>query len=149
MDYIGLASDIISFIEVGCKVAKCCHDIRNSATGATETNYHVERITSDLEGAARSLRNADFTQNDEQLCAMAKECEKLSTKLIGILQGLQPSRPGKLRALWKSIVAYFCEDEVRRLDDCLSSYRQQLVLRLQLLMLYVKSVGHLKAAQSF
>jgi hypothetical protein len=135
MEYIGLASNIISFIEVGTKVAKCYYDIRNSNSGATETNNHVERITHELEDAAKSLSDGDSTGNDEELRALAKECEKLSKHLLGIIHGLQPSRAGRIHAFLKSIEAYRREDDIIRMDGLLSSYRQQLALRLQFLML--------------
>jgi len=144
MEYVGLASSIICFIEVGCKVAKCYSDIRSSASGATETNDHVMTMTHDLEDATRSIKAFDSTRIDEELHDLAEKCEKLSTQLISILHGLQPSRPGKLRALLKSIEIYRREEEIRRMEGLLVGYRQQLMLRLQLLMLCVNLIVGLR-----
>lgn len=135
MEAAGLASSIITFIEVGVKVFQCYSQIRASKRGVTATNEHIETTTLDLKAAAQRLKEADPDRSDNVLYTLAQNCDKVSTELIKVLEGLHPSTPGRFRAFLKSIKAYWYDDDIRRLDSLLISYRQQLGLRLQLLML--------------
>lgn len=134
MEAVGLASSIITFIEAGFRVYGCYSQIRASTSGATAINEHIETITRDLKAAVQPLETANSDQSDNALYRLAQNCRKVSKELIEVLGDLRPSKPGRLRAFAKSIKAYWREDAIRRLNETLMSYRQELALHLQILM---------------
>ena len=53
---LGLAANLLQFIELGIKVTSKTRDIHNSATGALVENLDLEILTDDLSTVARRLR---------------------------------------------------------------------------------------------
>ena len=51
MEAVGLASGIITFIDISYKIVRGSYEIYTSATGATTDNVHVGTVAEDLERA--------------------------------------------------------------------------------------------------
>ncbi|KAK1655004.1 hypothetical protein BDP81DRAFT_390001 [Colletotrichum phormii] len=58
MEAAGLASSILTFIDMSYKIAKGTYEIYQSATGVTAENAHVSNVITDLEEAAAGLGTA-------------------------------------------------------------------------------------------
>ncbi|ROV91196.1 hypothetical protein VMCG_09336 [Cytospora schulzeri] len=67
MDATGLASSIITFIDVAYKIVHQTYDVHKSANGITEENGHTSLVVNDLKKVAADLKNHPQTKNDEDL----------------------------------------------------------------------------------
>lgn len=137
MDAAGLASSIITFIDVAYKIIRESYDVHKSANGATEENDHASLVVNDLKKVAADLKSHPQTKNDKDLLRISTQCYELSRELLQLLDRFLPKGPRK----WQSFVAA-ChilrhQKETASIEKRLDQYRQQIVGRLLWLLLYV------------
>lgn len=139
MEAIGLASAIISFIDVASKIVRGAHEVYTSVDGATRGNDHTSVVIGDLQRVTADLGSHPQTSNDQDLLTLSDKCHKLSSELLQLLHKFLPKTPGK----WQSFVAA-CrilrkQKEAASLEASLDRYRQQISERLLWLLLLVTS----------
>jgi hypothetical protein len=134
---IGLAGNILSFIDYGTKVISTSIDIYDSVSGSTEDTRTSDTIATEMRQFAAKLQSPDQTQlsgENKALCKLATECEGLAKRILELVEKTKSKNP-KSRS--SSLVAGFktkrYEGERRKLEDQLSNCRAQLGLRLNYL----------------
>jgi hypothetical protein len=134
---IGLASNILTFVDIATKVVTGTHEVYTSATGATSENAQIETITSDLRDAADDL-NVEVSgkgKHERALKDLAAKCEKLSEELLEILGGLGVSgTQSKRKSLMVVIKSMRKEGKIAGMEKRLVEYRSQILLRLTMLL---------------
>jgi hypothetical protein len=112
MAIIGLASNIISFIEFGLKIAAGARYARDSPHGTTEEVCELDLIVSDIRESNEAVvhwANAPSSQrlsaHEKRILAMAHECENVAKELKETIRSLQ-MREGRPRALEGGRVAF-------------------------------------------
>ncbi|KAI3394054.1 hypothetical protein diail_3273 [Diaporthe ilicicola] len=130
MEAVGLASSIITFIDVAIKIVRGAHEVYTSADGATRGNDHTGVVIRDLQRVTADLRSHPQSSNDQELVILSNKCHKLSDELLQLLHDFLPKTPGK----WQSFVAA-CrtlrkQKEVAAIEASLDRYRQQISQRL-------------------
>ncbi|EXJ81430.1 hypothetical protein A1O3_07722 [Capronia epimyces CBS 606.96] len=134
---IGLASNILSFIDFSCGVVKHTYEVYNSATGATSANAHIKTVIDDLAKATEALgpEVEATTKHSKALHELAQKCSGLSEDLLRILKKLQVTRKNsKWQSLRKTLRAAWSEKEVASIEKRLDSYRSEIIMRLQLML---------------
>ncbi|CAG8955159.1 hypothetical protein HYFRA_00007175 [Hymenoscyphus fraxineus] len=89
---IGLASNIISFLDYGVKTIHSAREIYDSSTGMTEKSSHLESIATKMKQFASNLvapENSAKDQSENDLCDLALECRLISMKIIKLLEKLK------------------------------------------------------------
>lgn len=137
MEAIGLASSIITFIDVAYKILCGAHEVYISQDGATKSNDHTGVVVSDLQRVTADLQAHQLTSADEDLVKLSNKCHDLSGELLQLLHKFLPRTPGK----WQSFVAA-CrilrkQKEAASMETSLDRYRQQISERLLWLLLFV------------
>lgn len=137
MEAIGLASSIITFIDVAYKIVHGAHEVYTSQDGATKSNDHTAVVVSDLQRVTADLQVHQTSVTDEDLVRLSSKCNELSGELLHLLRKFLPKTPGK----WQSFVAA-CkilrkQKEAASMEASLDRYRQQISERLLWLLLYV------------
>lgn len=137
MEAIGLASSIITFIDVAYKIVQGAHEVYVSQDGATKSNDHTGVVVSDLQRVTADLRAHQLSSTDEELITLSSKCHDLSGELLQLLHKFLPKTPGK----WQSFVAA-CrilrkQKEAAAMEASLDRYRQQIAERLLWLLLFV------------
>ncbi|KAL4885296.1 hypothetical protein BJY04DRAFT_214631 [Aspergillus karnatakaensis] len=134
---IGLASNILQFIEFGTNVCNGIHEIASSSTGLTDSNTHLSVVVDDLKRAADGLLT-DLKGNNKhevELIKLAGECKDLSAELVAIFLKLKAKKGDRLwstvRTAWKSTLR---EKKVALIEKRLTDYRGQIALRLNMLL---------------
>lgn len=138
---IGLASNIITFLEFGYDVLSKARDIQVSASGASSTNASLSSMAQRLDEVASSLQGsgagATTSSEEQSLTKLAAECRELCADLLPALEALRAKKPSSRRsALWAALRETTGRknlDELqRRIDRC----RQQLSVELAALTRY-------------
>ena len=137
MEAVGLASSIITFIDVAYKIVCGAHEVYVSQDGATKSNDHTAIVVSDLQRVTADLRVHQLSSTDEDLIKLSNNCHDLSGELLQLLHRFLPRTPGK----WQSFVAAWRilrkKKEAASMEASLDRYRQQISERLLWLLLFV------------
>lgn len=147
MEAIGLASSIITFIDVAYKIVQGAHEVYVSQDGTTKSNDHTSVVVSDLQRVTADLQAHQLSSTDQELITLSNKCNDLSGELLQLLHKFLPKTPGK----WQSFVAA-CrilrkQKEAASMEASLDRYRQQIAERLLWLLLCVPHHKSCKLAQ--
>lgn len=138
MEAVGLASSILTFIDVAYKILHGSYKVYKSSNGSTEENTHISEVVGDLSRVSISLGTNQQGLCDPDLVELSLRCSTLSEKLLELLKSFVPEDPSKKRqsfvAAWR---IFRKQEEAVAMEKRLDQYRQQITLRLILLLLYV------------
>jgi hypothetical protein len=129
---LGLASNIVQFIDFGSKLLSTGRELRNSADGVLEANIELEVITKDLVSIDEQLMRSSGlltlrTEGERALQTLAASCRKDAERLLSILDKFKVSSPSsKWKSLGKGIRILWKKDEVDELLARLDRARSQL-----------------------
>ncbi|KAK2606812.1 hypothetical protein N8I77_005538 [Diaporthe amygdali] len=131
---IGLASNIISFIDFSVRLLKGFQEIHDSQHGALEENKSRETITREMQHMSAGLllfRASDKVEEDSGLRILAEECHGLSIELILLLEKVKSKNPGsKAQNLLSALRNKVYDSERASLEARLNECRGQLHLQL-------------------
>jgi arginyl-tRNA synthetase len=134
---LGLASNILTFVDYATKIMTGTYEVYKSVTGTTEENAHIDTIIGDLRKVTDDL-DSDLvgeTKHERALKELASKCEKLSDELLRLLEKLIVSGN---HSTWKSlkvkIKSMRKEKELAGMEKRLGEYRSQILLRLTLML---------------
>ena len=134
---VGFAASILTFIDFSWSLVRGSHEVYRSGLGITTDNAHISNVLDDLlkvtEGIETDIKGQN--QHEEALIKLAKKCKSLSQDLSKILQNLRMKKDTKwesLKTTWKSMLK---EKEVASIEKRLGEYREEIVVRLNLMLL--------------
>ncbi|KAL5044744.1 hypothetical protein BDW71DRAFT_209114 [Aspergillus fruticulosus] len=134
---IGLASNILQFVEFGAELCGRIHEVASSATGLTEENEHLNLVAEELKSVTDGLivNLKGNTKHEAELVKLAGQCRDLSAELTAILLKLKLKKEDRLwssvRAAWKSTIK---EKKISSIEKRLGVYRAQIILRLNFIL---------------
>ncbi|KAK4234261.1 hypothetical protein C8A03DRAFT_37969 [Achaetomium macrosporum] len=102
---IGLASNILSFIDFGAKVVSRAVDVYGSASGLTSEDQISEGIATHMCYLCSKLRQPQGTQltgEEVALANLAAKCEDLSKQIIALVE---KSKPKTSDSKWATALA--------------------------------------------
>lgn len=138
---IGLASGILTFIDIGYKVVTGTLEI--ARTGQAPHTEHIDAVADDLNNAvARFSRHVspNVPGPEKALREASVRCQTLSNELLALLGRfkVQTARPGmswdKLRVVFRRIRS---DPKVQELRNSLAEYRSQILVHLVTILTYV------------
>ena len=139
---VGLASNIIQFIDVGSKFVSSAWRIYQ--TGETKADFQSETIV-DLKTVLARLKSSqtDPAQNDNEDEAGFQElvvkCQRLASELLLSLQKIKlPSKARKRDAMKAAFKTIYRKDEIKSLQAKLDDFREQLIFHLLNLIRYIR-----------
>jgi hypothetical protein len=134
---IGLAANILQFIDYGAKVVTGAIEIYGSASGNTQESRNSETIVTEMRLFAAKLQppeNGQLSGEERALCKLATECQSLAKQILDLLEKIKPkSRKSKGSSLIAGLKTKMYEGERRRLGLQLSNCRAQSDLQLNYL----------------
>lgn len=132
---IGLASNILSFIDFSARLLKGAKEVHGSQHGVLEENRSRETIVREMQHmstrilVSESSEKADDTSGG--LRVLARECQELSTQLISLLEKIKPKDSGSATQSLASALRNKIYDSDRAgLEARLNNCRAQLHLEL-------------------
>lgn len=134
---IGLAGNILTFIDYSTKVISTSIDIYASTSGSTQDTQTSDMIATQMKQFAAKLQPPDQTQlsgEEKALCKLAIECEGLAKRILDLLEKVKPRNlKSKSSSLVAGLKTKFYESERRKLGKQLGNFRAQLGLSLNYL----------------
>ncbi|KAI0902000.1 hypothetical protein F4806DRAFT_22321 [Annulohypoxylon nitens] len=132
---IGLAGNIISFLDFGYKVLSKSKDIYKSTTGTTALNNELLLETRQLQGVTEGLQMpglVGLSDQELELKQLAAECSTVSSDLARLINDLKARNPDSkresLRAAFRDWKKKDKKDDLRlRLDRCRNQLNLQIV----------------------
>lgn len=128
---IGLAGNIVQFIDFGTKIVSKAHDIHTSATGATRDVSDLNHVTEELRRTSQVLRNglASVGGDDSNLEILCRACIETAQKLIVVLRELTANEsPSKWKSVRQALKSVWKKEEIESMRQSLAGYRAQLTL---------------------
>lgn len=140
---IGLASNVLSFIDYGAKIVSGAVEIYQSSSGLTDSSRGSKAIVTEMRLLASKLQPPAHDQlsgDEKSLCNLATECDSLSEQIIDLIEKVEPkNRKSKGSSLRAAVKTKWYESDRRRLEDRLNQCRAQLNLQLNYLTRSVRS----------
>lgn len=133
---IGLAGNIITFIDFSYKVISGLNKGLDAASGMTPENASLDNLVEDLNAITQDLISdaPPRTENEKQLHRLAANCHALSEDLIQILRRL---RVGDKKSKWQSVTVKWQsmrkEKDIEALERRLNGYQSEILIRLQVI----------------
>ncbi|RAH54201.1 hypothetical protein BO85DRAFT_428055 [Aspergillus piperis CBS 112811] len=103
---VGLASNIISFVDFTTQVISRCEELYRSASGATTENLELEELATNIRRLAEETR---CTKKDKILESLSSQCISVSDELIALLNSVKVKSDRRgwasihqaLKSVWK------------------------------------------------
>ncbi|RMJ18030.1 hypothetical protein CDV36_002335 [Fusarium kuroshium] len=130
---IGLASAIVSFVEIGVNLLRGAKEIRDSANDSLEKNESREVIVEEMKQVAAKLKTPEpgkIPPEQQKLCHLADKCNDLSQRILELLNKIKPKNNKPLSVYRAAYHAWRKEDEIEMLEKSLADCRSQLALSL-------------------
>ncbi|KAI0843496.1 hypothetical protein F5Y06DRAFT_291412 [Hypoxylon sp. FL0890] len=132
---IGLAGNIITFLDFGYKLVSTAKDIYTSASGAGAYNDGLSYTTEQIQQLTANLKVtkplSSLSKQELSLLRVAGDCESVSVELAKLLDKLKARKPGSKReALRATIRNWQKKDQKDDLELKLDRCKQQLNLEL-------------------
>lgn len=134
---VGLAGNIVQFIDFTCKLFAGANSIYHSHTGASKGAQDLETITESLLDLSTRLEKSLEKQRGglialQNLKVLANGCHDTAKELVTVLQGIRAKSAGsKWHSFRASLAGLMKESEVNNLEKRLNDYRSQLIIELQ------------------
>jgi|SRR5687767_13582437 hypothetical protein len=134
---IGVASGILTFIQLSWDIIHGTYEIRSSVAGATAKDTHISHILNDLSSVTKGLTNNmyDDGPNGLALQQLASQCQVVSIRLAALLQRLHAKDQSTWACLKVKLKSMHKDAEVMSLEHILASYRQEIIMRIELMVL--------------
>ena len=141
---VGLAGNIVQFIDFSCRLFSTTTSIHRSYAGSSRSIQDIENVAQELQqwcGKVASLRNAQghppASQHNQSLVKLAEDCQTAAVELLSAVHALKAKNP---KSKWNSFRAALAmtwkESQIADMETRLDSYRKQLALELSLMQRY-------------
>jgi hypothetical protein len=137
---LGVAGNIVQFLDFGSKLISKGKEIYISADGSSITNVDLEIISQDLHEITDSLASTPlsnssqtFNRGDNEMRILATSCKAVAEQLLGVVRGLKVDDNCKHRR-WKSfrqaLKSVWKDGDIQSLQGRIDGFRGQLTIRL-------------------
>ena len=142
---LGLASNVLQFIDFGQKLVARSVELFGSASGALSTHIELENLTGDLDAmclnlltSQESLTKSKPSREEIDLLTLAAGCRELATEFTDLLQRLKvQNQKSKWASLRQALKSVWNENAIKSYVRRLENYRGQIMARLLELLRYV------------
>ncbi|KAH9909472.1 hypothetical protein F4778DRAFT_169 [Xylariomycetidae sp. FL2044] len=137
---VGLASNIVSFIDFGSKLIRTASELRDSAASADNEAHavvitHFEKLAEQMSNSAQGISNASTSPSplEQSLIPLANGCCHLAKKLLQRLDDLSilsSQKDSRLRRTKTAIKCLWTQREVNETANQLHHFRSEICLHL-------------------
>ena len=139
LNALGLASNIIQFVDFGVKLFSTSKQIYRS--GSSTQNLDIDTITQDLEKLSGGLVPGGQSSSDPSIKGLqdlAEKCQTIARELIDTLQGLGPQqRNQKWESFKAALRTKWSGFKVKATFSRLEAYRDQIMMHMVKLLRFV------------
>ena len=136
MAALGLAGNIVQFVDFSCKVLQDTKSLYSSSTGASAENDVIEAICRDLINLNNNLTAPSAPGAiPDSIRSLASSCKDVAAELLGTLNKIRVREPHQK---WKSFVQtlrkVWKEGQIEELVKRMERLRNETQYRLQLML---------------
>ncbi|KAI0382484.1 hypothetical protein F5Y04DRAFT_252747 [Hypomontagnella monticulosa] len=136
---LGLASNILSFVDFSWKLVAGAHHIYGSASGASDNSLALETIATSITDLSNSIVVSASIPKD--LRRLSDECHRVGKDLLGVINKLKVK--GKRNKRWESfgvaLKEVWNQGKMNELFGQLQGLQSQLLVQIQFIMLNQQS----------
>lgn len=138
---IGLASSILTFIDIGYKVVT--GTLETAQTGRAPHTEHIDAVAHDLDSALANFKHPvspNPSQPEKALVEISIRCQALLKELLGLLEGfkVEAAKPGVSWDAFKVAIRRVRKNsKVQQLQMSLIEYRAEILVHLVTILKYV------------
>jgi len=142
---IGLAGNILQFVEFGIRVVSKGYKIYRSVDGCLVENLDLEIVTSDLVLLQKKIQTSkphiivnEVEDDDQNLRALTQRCSDLADELLEKLNKAKAQgRFRKWKSLRQAIKSVWSKKDVDEMANRLQSFKSEIQLHLMISMKFV------------
>jgi hypothetical protein len=125
---LGVAGNIVQFIDFGLKATSKAREIHRSANGALEENDDLEVVIEDIAAVTKKFETLDNAQTgNDGLDTLCELCGKTAHELLTALKGLKTSgQKSRAKSARKALKAMWGKERVEEMKTRLEGYRNEL-----------------------
>jgi len=132
---LGLASNIVQFVDFTAKLVSKGHKIYQSDNGTLIENDELEATTRKIidlnnrvvDSFERSPHRAEFDKTDRDIKDICISCNKIAEQLLKVLETLKPGvRHSKWHSFRQALKSVWTKEKIEKLKAELDGYRKHL-----------------------
>lgn len=129
---IGLVSNIVQFVDFSNKILSKTKKFYRSADGTLEENNNAELAAKRLVELSTALQTtAGFSNGDETLQKICKECNEMAEELLKALEELKVNGTNsKWKSVRKALKSVCRKEEIDGIQNRLASFREEMNLHI-------------------
>jgi hypothetical protein len=137
---LGLAGNVIQFVDFGMRLLSETHEIYQSSSGSPTGIIEIESIFQDLSNLGAKLKISSISPSkpsgispeEQALVELAGSCKRLADDLLATIKDLKvndgPNR--KWRSFRQGLITLWKKDKIDAVQKRLDNFRKQLSLQL-------------------
>jgi hypothetical protein len=130
---IGLAGNIVQFVDYSLKLISSTYEIYKSSTGSSENHVYLEAIATRLLELNRTLEQPKPTGTkpyNEALLALRAECVQDAEALLRLIEALREKKGSKWSSFRQALKSAWEKKEIDRLEGRLGAHRNEIATQL-------------------
>ena len=126
---IGLAGNIIQFVDFGGKLISKTVEIHKFGTSALAENINIETTTNDLALLSTKLCDSANSTGDTALRGLCQSCNTVATELLTVLDSVKVHRgQNKWKSFREALRCVWSKEDIALLEQRLARFRDELNL---------------------
>lgn len=127
---IGLAANIIQFVDFSGKLISKANEIQKSGTGALAENINIEAATNDLALLRTKVHDSAESTDDTTLRELCQSCDAVATELLTVLGTVKVhGKQSKWKSFRQALKSVWSKEDIALLEQRLARFRDELNLR--------------------
>jgi hypothetical protein len=130
---IGLAGNIVQFVDYSSKLISSTHEIYKSNTGSSKNHIYLEGIATrllELNSSHEQPKLAGSSPYNKALHDLKAQCVEDAEALLALVKALQAKKDSKWSSFRKALKSSWEKEEVDRLEGRLKDHRNELATQL-------------------
>jgi hypothetical protein len=128
---IGLASNVVQFVEFGIKLIGKSTELYRSSEGALAENIDVEKATEHLLLLNNKLKAGASTTGDNTLQRLCESCKSTADELLVALNKIKCNgKQDRWKSIRKALRSVWSKEKIHELEGRLARFREELNLHM-------------------
>ena len=131
---LGVAGNIVQFVDFSCKIVSKTFEIYDSADGSTVENQELEAVTKNLLYLSKKIKSSSqnnggqaATHEEHDIQDLCIRCEEISSELLMAPEELKIKRPcTKWRSFRQALNSVWSKSRIKGLSKRLEAIRRQI-----------------------
>lgn len=137
---IGLAANIVQFVEYACKLITQAKEVHNSASGLPQDAAHMQTVVQDIHKLLGSLDSSSAGNHrpvDPKLTGLAAECKVIADEILLAIKKLSNEHPDSRWSSFKvALKIVLRADQLKRLAERVSQLQSKIIIELSAALQY-------------